>query len=183
MPYGAARPRLSPRKSWMLTAIGLRHQVRPACLKSPINSFFLLSTLMIGCPAALKMAICSSMWANWASRSGWFERASSCLLLTCSEYSNLRSRRPTVGGLSAWPASFKRSLNVRRLLRTHFWVLIGSPAVSGTTSASNVERIIGVFFPRVVGHHLAGGCGRSAARRERLPTLLVPDGSSSRQPL
>src|SRR5712691_2886760 len=180
MPYGAARPRLSPRKSWMLTVIGSRLQVWPGCLKSPINSFFLLSTLMIGCPAAVNVAICSSMWANWTSRSGWFERASSCLLLTCSEYSNLRSRRPTVGGLSAWPASFKRSLNVLRLLRTHFWVLIGSPAVSGVTSASSVDRIRGVFFPRVVGHHQAGARGLPAGQPVRLPALLVHDGSSSR---
>src|SRR5216684_1624846 len=41
MPYGMARPRLSPRKSWTLTAIGSRLQVWPACLKSPINSFLL----------------------------------------------------------------------------------------------------------------------------------------------
>src|SRR5438552_3337990 len=41
MPYGAARPRLSPRKSWMLTVIGSRLQVWPGCLKSPINSLFL----------------------------------------------------------------------------------------------------------------------------------------------
>src|SRR6266566_5173823 len=102
------------------------------------------------------------MWANWTSRSGWFERASSRLLLTCSEYSNLRSRRLTVGGLSAWPASFKRSLNVRRLLRTHFWALIGSPAVSEATSDSNVDRISGVFSPRLADRHQAGGCGPPA---------------------
>lgn len=49
---------------------GSMHQERPACLKSPISSFFCVSTLIIGCPAAVKVAICSSMWANWTSRSG-----------------------------------------------------------------------------------------------------------------
>src|SRR5439155_688483 len=39
-------------------------------LKSPVSSFFFVSTLMIGCPAAVKLATCSSMWVNWTSRSG-----------------------------------------------------------------------------------------------------------------
>lgn len=40
---------------------GSMHQERPACLKSPISSFFCVSTLIIGCPAAVKVAICSSI--------------------------------------------------------------------------------------------------------------------------
>jgi hypothetical protein len=36
----------------------------------------------------------------------------------------------------AWPAASNLTLNVRRLLRTHFCVVIGSPAVSGATNSS-----------------------------------------------
>ena len=43
-------------------------------------------------------------------------------------------------------AAVNRALSVRRLLRTHFCSLCGSPAVSGATSASNAVRIAGSFF-------------------------------------
>jgi hypothetical protein len=44
-------------------------------LKFPINSFFLVSTLMIGHPEALKADLCVAMYRNCSSRSGQF-----CLL-------------------------------------------------------------------------------------------------------
>jgi hypothetical protein len=57
--------------------------------------------------------------------------------------------------------------------------------LTGLTPASHRElqdAVSGVFFPRVGGRHLAGERGQLAARRVRLPTLLVPVGSSSRRP-
>ena len=66
---GGARP----------SSTGLRLRIRhqpvlqsasPLARATSCRNFFFVSTLRIGCPAAVKVAICSSMWANWTSRSG-----------------------------------------------------------------------------------------------------------------
>lgn len=58
-------------KSWASTISGCCPQPRPRFLKFPINSFFLVSTLITGCPAAWWAARCVWMERNWVSRSGW----------------------------------------------------------------------------------------------------------------
>src|SRR5579859_6527590 len=44
------------------------------------------------------------------------------------------------------PTSPRRRLSCRRLLRTHFCSLIGSPAVSGATNASSAGTSVASFF-------------------------------------
>jgi hypothetical protein len=66
MPYGTALPTLSPGKSWVLTSTGQpagRH-CRPAFLNSPRSSFFLVSTLITGCPASRWARACSLRYRN-----------------------------------------------------------------------------------------------------------------------
>ena len=77
------RPRASDGKSCTLTAAASRLQAAPAFLKSPISSFFLVSTLMVGHPAAANAACWVAIYSNWALRSGCRALASSFLAFTC----------------------------------------------------------------------------------------------------
>jgi hypothetical protein len=79
-------------------------------------------------------------------RSGCVARASIFFASTCGASSTVCSKRPTVGGLAGCPAAISRALKVRKLLRTHFWPLIGSPAVSGATTSCNAGTIGGSLF-------------------------------------
>src|SRR5712691_649328 len=56
--------------------------------------------------------------------------------------------RPTVGALTGWPTASSRSRRLRRLLRTQIWPVIGSPAVSGSTSSCKLATMVKSFFFR-----------------------------------
>lgn len=100
MPYGTARPNASAGKSWTFTASAARFQARPAFLKLPTSSFFLLSTLTCGNPAAVNVARWRAMYWNCVSRSGWVARPSTCLALACRPNPRSCNKRRTVGGLA-----------------------------------------------------------------------------------
>src|SRR3954471_17807951 len=72
MPYGTARPSSLIKKSCTRTSSGepFGRHARPAFLKSPTSSFFLVSTEITGSPAASARVTCALMKANCASRSG-----------------------------------------------------------------------------------------------------------------
>ena len=56
--------------------------------------------------------------------------------------------RASVGKLTQWRTGSHGVRNARKLLRTHFCVVIGSPAVSGATNFSRTDGISGVFSRR-----------------------------------
>ena len=62
-------------KSWTRTGSGspLGRNSRPGFLKSPTNSFFLVSTEMAGSPAVIAALTVTLMYSNWALRSGWLD--------------------------------------------------------------------------------------------------------------
>lgn len=63
------------------------------------------------------------------------------------------------------------------LLRTHFCAVIGSPAVSGATSSSSIDRISGVFFDRwSASTRLADPVNRSVHQRSRQFLSATPHG-------
>ena len=74
--------------------------------------------------------------------------------------------------------SFKRSERWRRLLRTHFCSLMGSPAVSGSTSPARVLASAGSFFRRGADRPQAAAPAALVALPENWPTPAVHAGWS-----
>jgi hypothetical protein len=65
-------------------------------------------------------------------------------------------------------------LKWRKLLRTHFWSLIGSPAVSGSTTACKAEIIPGSFFDRRSTATRAGDAVRRIVNQRGVQFLAAP---------
>src|SRR5215208_5755991 len=162
-------------KSWSLTSSASWHHVRPPFLKLPINCFFLVSTLLTGSPAARKACFCCSIYSNCRLRSGCAAPAKR-LTFAFREYFICTSSRPTVVWLTGWCVSASVVLNRRRLLRCHFCALIGSPAVSPSSSPSSAVWSAGSFFPPWGVRPLPGVPDQRAGSSVPHPAHGVPDG-------
>jgi hypothetical protein len=65
-------------------------------------------------------------------------------------------------------------LRVRKLLRTHFWSLMGSPAVSGSTTACKTGIIPGSFFDRWASAAWAADAIRRIVRQRGVQFFAAP---------
>src|SRR5208283_3405176 len=115
---GTARPSSLIRKSCTRTSSGspcLRHS-RPAFLKSPTSSFFLVSTDIAGWFSAMAVLTASLITQNCASRSG-LSAPSRVLLLACRLNFCFFSNSPTTVWLILCPSLPSSSARRRRLLQ------------------------------------------------------------------
>jgi len=114
-------------------------------LNRPTNSFFFVSTLMMGLPCCAKASRIVAIYSNCSFRSGEVACAID-LRLTFKEKPISFSRWDTVLGLTSMPIlrSSSAIFSVVRLL--HFKPVIGSPAASCSSNFSMAEIISGVFF-------------------------------------
>src|ERR1035437_8544721 len=144
MPKGTARHLAAPGKSCSLTSSACLRHVRPLFLKSPINSFFFVSILMIGRLAVINCCFWDAMYLNCSSLSGHPDLP--CfLLLAFREKPIFLSKRATVLPLVCCPSSASRLLNRSTLLRIHLCSVIGSPAISSLSICSNAVTTVGSF--------------------------------------
>src|SRR3954462_12345022 len=137
MPYGTARPSSLIKKSCTRTSSGepFGRHARPAFLKSPTSSFFLVSTETTGSPAASARVTCALMKANCASRSGC-RPPSRVLALACRLKPRSCSNVPTRVRLTRWPWACSSAASRRRLLQVQRSGASGSPRAVGSTKAS-----------------------------------------------
>src|ERR1039457_4313358 len=135
------------RKSWSLTLVETRSHFTPAFLKLPTSSRFLASTLMMGSPCLQKSFRNRAMRPNCWSRP---ERdpEEMFLRLLRSENRSLRSNRATVRAPTWMPSRCSCPAILMVVLCVHRQLLIGSPAVSLSSSLSISAITSGVFFRR-----------------------------------
>src|SRR6516225_9052760 len=139
-----ATPWACDRKSWRLTGVGVRSHLVPGFLKFPTNSLFLASTLITGFPCRQKRRRSLWIWANCASRRG-------CLgpifwRFTRREKCSLWSKRATVRALTRMRHRSSCAAILAVVRRVHRKPLMGSPAVSGSSSLSISAITSGFFF-------------------------------------
>src|SRR4030042_610226 len=152
MPYGSARPRAKLGKSWSSTSRSSHRQARPPFLKLPTNSFFFVSTLIIGQPCRWNRRRRRPNRRNCRSRNG------SCfppsrLRLERNEYFSPRNRRATVTWLACTPCRRKATANLRVVLCVHRRPPIGLPAVASRNNSLSSLPTRGVFFPHPFVRH------------------------------
>src|SRR3954449_3641348 len=168
MPYGTARPSSLIKKSCTRTASGVpfgRHS-RPAFLKSPTSSFFLVSTEITGSPAASARVTCALMKANCASRSGW-RPPSRVLALACRLKPRSCSSVPTRVRLTRWPWACSSSASRRRLLQVQRSGPSGSPRAVG--SSGRLDQSLQIAHPvgiRLDGRLAAAACATNPTGRQ-----------------
>src|SRR6266542_1009368 len=139
-PYGNATPTAAPGKSCTPTSTGspVGSHSRPAFLKSPTSSRFLVSTLITGSPAARNATAAALTYSNWASRSGCC-RPSTTFALACNRYPHTLSSLATVRGPTANPCPVNSSASLCVDLFVHRNGDCGSPRVTGSTRDSNAS--------------------------------------------
>src|SRR5829696_7708359 len=142
---------------------------RPPFLKSPTNSFFLVSTEIAGSPAAWNSFTAALMCSNWASRSGWLA-PSRVLRLACRLNPRRGSSRPTSFCPAAKPRSAKAADRWRWLLLTHRNGASGSPRIdSGSPRIVTPDRGLHQVVQRLEKPGLGLGRRLAAASRSAHP--------------
>ena len=163
------RPRRRPRTGWPCPARGSRKSCtltgsgsplgchsRPPFLKSPTSSFFLVSTLITGCPAARCVADLLVEVAELGVAVGMLAALDGLGVGLQAEPHRSRSSRATVRSLTGCPCRGQRRRPASRVdFDVHRNGDIGSPRVSGSTNAENV------------GHQLRVGLGQPLAPTAR----------------
>src|SRR6185312_12452117 len=178
-PYGIALPRASEGKSWTSTFSGwpLGCHSRPPFLKLPTNSFFFVSTEIVGTPCTTQSVAVLLMCSNCAFRSGCCV-PSTDLLGAWRLYSCARSNLATVLSLIRMPYSANISEDSTCvLLHVHRSGDSGSPRVTGSTSFSSAGHTSGCstsygLLP-VLCRTLTTSSGRAPARTSSRPFLTV----------
>ena len=173
-PYGTARPSSLIEKSCTRTSSGepFGRHARPAFLKSPTSSFFLVSTEITGSPAASARVTCALMKANCASRSGC--AALACLGVGLQAEAEIVQQRADQGAATRWPWACSSSASRRRLLRVQRSGASGSPRAVGSTKASRAGLSCGSVSteglrPAPGRRSRPGGSGLWSARSEPAP--------------
>ena len=125
-------------KSWTFTDSGLPFgwYSRPPLRKSPIDSFFLVSTEMTGSRSCRRCEACRLMNSNWAFRSGFDERPSKDFWFAWRLNPNCSSRRATVRAPTGCPWAVNSLARRSVLLLVQRSGDIGSSRVAGATSRS-----------------------------------------------
>jgi len=131
-------------KSYVLTlgALPAGYHSRPGVLNSPMSSFFLVSMLIAGCPAAIAALTVSLICRNWASRSGCC-LPSNVLRADCKLNPSLRSSFGTVRNPTGWPCSVSSAARFRELFDVQSSTRSGSPRVSLDTNARSASNSSG----------------------------------------
>src|SRR5437879_8307356 len=109
------------------------------------ESLFLASTLITGFPCRQKRRRSLWIWANCVSRRGCLGPI--FLRFTRSEKWSLRSKRATVRALTRMRNRSSCAAILALARRVHRKPLMGSPAVSGSSSLSTSALPAGFFFP------------------------------------
>src|SRR3954453_23564149 len=164
MPYGVARPKSLSMKSCTRTFSGspLGRSSRPPFLKSPTNSFFLVSTEMTGSLRLKDHFTLALRCSNWALRSGWLA-PSLVLRLACKLYPSSWSKSATTWWLTRWRRRLSSAVSLRTLLQVHRRGALGVSARGGLQQLlqSRLERRV-----QIHGLLSAATCPPNAPRDE-----------------
>lgn len=143
---------------------------RPAFLKSPTNSFFVVPAEIIGCWRRMKAVAVALMCSNCALRSGCAP-PSRVFCSACSRKPSRCNSRPIVDALTGQPCAVTAPASFALLFQVHRNGDIGSPRVTGSIKTTRVS----VSSGRICSRH-----GRPAPGRRMRPGIGTPAANSRR---